>query len=132
VRDGYHSRQFDHAFDWRTLDYDAPSIDSFASFGQTFDLFGDGSVRLLSTPGHTAGHQSVLLRLAAREALVIGDAAFTWRAIRDGAMPAVLQDEHRFLRSLREIRRYLEQTPGALAIPGHDATAFAALDELYE
>lgn len=27
------------------------------------DVFGDGSVRILSTPGHTAGHQSLLVRL---------------------------------------------------------------------
>jgi N-acyl homoserine lactone hydrolase len=27
------------------------------------DLFGDGSVTLLSTPGHTPGHQSLLVRL---------------------------------------------------------------------
>lgn len=24
-RDGYHARQFDHALDWRTIDYDAPN-----------------------------------------------------------------------------------------------------------
>ena len=27
------------------------------------DVFGDGSVTILSTPGHTPGHQSLLLRL---------------------------------------------------------------------
>jgi len=27
------------------------------------DVFGDGSVTLLATPGHTPGHQSLLLRL---------------------------------------------------------------------
>lgn len=130
-RNGYHSRQFDHAFDWRSLDYDDPSIDSFATFGQTFDLFGDGSVRLLSTPGHTAGHQSVLLRLAGREALLIGDAAFTWATLRDDATPFLLHDEHRFRRSLGEIAHYLRQTPGALAIPGHDAAAWSELAPVY-
>ncbi|MEP7300452.1 MAG: N-acyl homoserine lactonase family protein [Caldimonas sp.] len=28
-----------------------------------FDVFGDGSVTILSTPGHTPGHQSLLVRL---------------------------------------------------------------------
>lgn len=130
-RGGYHARQFDHAFDWRAVDYDAPEIDSFATFGHCFDLFGDGSVRLLSTPGHTAGHQSVLLRLGDGEALLCGDAAYTWRTLRDGAMPAIVEDEHRFRRSLREIARYLEQTPSALAIPGHDAQAWGALAREY-
>lgn len=131
-RGGYHARQFDHAFDWRAIDYDAPAIDSFATFGHGFDLFGDGSVRLVSTPGHTAGHQSVLLRLRGGEALLCGDAAYTWRALRDGTVPMIVEDEHHFRRSLREITRYLEQTPGALAIPGHDAEAWKALEPVYE
>ena len=28
-----------------------------------FDVFGDGSVRLIATPGHTPGHQSLLVKL---------------------------------------------------------------------
>ncbi|MDO8186113.1 N-acyl homoserine lactonase family protein [Conexibacter sp. JD483] len=130
-REGYHSRQFDHAFDWRTIDYEAASVDSFASFGASFDLFGDGSVRLLSTPGHTRGHQSVLLRLREREALLAGDALYT-RGTLDGDLPLAWEDEHRFRRSLREIERFLEQTPGALVIPGHDGPAWQALDPVYE
>ena len=43
-----------------------PTPDSYATFGRAFDLFGDGSVRVVSTPGHTAGHMSVVLRLRDR------------------------------------------------------------------
>src|SRR5450432_3470736 len=40
------------------------------------DVFGDGSVRILSTPGHTAGHQSLLVRLPKTGAVVLsGDVA---------------------------------------------------------
>jgi glyoxylase-like metal-dependent hydrolase (beta-lactamase superfamily II) len=39
-------------------------------------VFGDGSVVLLSTPGHTPGHQSLLVRLPKAGAVVLsGDAA---------------------------------------------------------
>ena len=39
------------------------------------DVFGDGSVTILSTPGHTPGHQSLLVRLPKTGALVLsGDA----------------------------------------------------------
>ena len=62
-RDGYLRRQFDHAFDYRTLDFESSDADSFATFGRSFDLFGDGSVRICFTPGHSAGHCSVVLRL---------------------------------------------------------------------
>lgn len=36
-----------------------------------FDVFGDGSVVILATPGHTPGHQSLLVRLPVRGALVL-------------------------------------------------------------
>lgn len=40
------------------------------------DVFGDGSVRILSTPGHTPGHQSLLVHLAKTGAVVLsGDVA---------------------------------------------------------
>jgi glyoxylase-like metal-dependent hydrolase (beta-lactamase superfamily II) len=40
------------------------------------DVFGDGSVVILSTPGHTPGHQSLLVRLPQTGAVVLsGDAA---------------------------------------------------------
>ena len=40
------------------------------------DVFGDGSVTLLSTPGHTPGHQSLLVHLAKTGWIVLtGDAA---------------------------------------------------------
>ena len=40
------------------------------------DVFGDGSVMILSTPGHTPGHQSLLVRLPKTGVVVLsGDAA---------------------------------------------------------
>jgi glyoxylase-like metal-dependent hydrolase (beta-lactamase superfamily II) len=40
------------------------------------DVFGDGSVRILATPGHTPGHQSLLVRLPKTGAVVLsGDVA---------------------------------------------------------
>src|SRR6185312_10286290 len=43
---GYRRAHFDYAFDYRTVDFDRGGIDSYASFGRAFDLFGDGSIRL--------------------------------------------------------------------------------------
>ena len=88
-------------------------------------------MRVVSTPGHTAGHQSVVLRTANREILVVGDAAFTERAMRSEAVPMKIHDEHLYRRSLGEIRRYLAQTPAALAIPGHDPAFWPTLEDCY-
>jgi len=129
---GYRTEQFDYGFDWRAVDFDDPSVDSFATFGHSVDLFGDGSVRLVSTPGHTVGHLSVLLRLRDREALLVGDAVYERGAIEEDVMPLVVQDEHHRRRSVKEIRRYLEQTPHSLVIPSHDRELWPTLDAFYE
>lgn len=39
------------------------------------DVFGDGSVRMIDTPGHTPGHHSLLVRLKGRTILLTGDLA---------------------------------------------------------
>ena len=128
---GYIKRQYDHAFDYRLVDVEGPDSSSFASFGRTLDLFGDGSVTLVSTPGHTHGHMSVVLRLARGEALIAGDAAYSMRTLRETHLPYRMDDEHRFLRSLREIQHYMELTPDALVIPGHDMAHWRTLASVF-
>ena len=129
---GYVRRHFDHAFDFRTVDFGGPGIDSFATFGRGVDVFGDGSVRLVFTPGHTLGHMSVILRLKEREALVAGDAIYTRRTLDTGHKPYLMEDEHLFERSVREIQIYARETPDALIIPGHDMAAWRELSPVYE
>ena len=130
--DGYIRRQFDHAFDYRTVDFEAGDVDSFATFGRSVDVFGDGSVRVVYTPGHSPGHCSLVLRLRGREALLTADAAYTMRTIRESHLPFVMADEHRFRRSLREVQLYLEATPDALVVPGHDTDVWRELERSYE
>jgi N-acyl homoserine lactone hydrolase len=40
---------------------------------EDIDFFGDGSIRILSTPGHTPGELSLLLRLRSRNIVLTGD-----------------------------------------------------------
>jgi N-acyl homoserine lactone hydrolase len=143
---GYVRRQFDHAFDYRLLDFQgapreaagsartgatASLVGSFSGFARSFDVFGDGSVRVVYTPGHTLGHMSVVLRTARGEVLVAGDAMYLRRTLDDTHLPYRMEDEHVFRRSLREIRRYADETPDALIIPGHDWEAWQELDAVY-
>jgi N-acyl homoserine lactone hydrolase len=129
---GYRIAHFDYVFDYPTLSYDGPSIASYATFGRTFDLFGDGSVRLASTPGHTAGHQSVICRLAERDFVIAGDAVFTVRQLDAAAEPARVEDPHTWRRSVRELQRFRERYPQAVIAPGHDPDFFAGLEQRYE
>ena len=130
---GYHPPHFDHAFDWRAVDYDADWVSSLSPFGRTIDLFGDGSVRLVSTPGHTLGHQSLVLRLRGRDALLTGDAAYLQRTIDEdeGVDPLLMQDEHLYRRSLKEIKAFVKREPEALVITGHDPETWPTLDGVY-
>lgn len=128
---GYLRSQYDLAHDTRLVDFDSERTDSFASFGRSFDLFGDGSVVLVSTPGHSHGHLSVVARLKDRECLIAGDAIYTRDSLDSGVLPLVAADEHRYKRSLREIRAYMQMTPSALVIPGHDPAFWESLAERY-
>jgi glyoxylase-like metal-dependent hydrolase (beta-lactamase superfamily II) len=131
ARDGYVHGQFDHGFDYRLVDFDSDDANSFSGFARSFDVFGDGSVRLVYTPGHTLGHMSVVLQTAAGEVLVAGDAIFMHRTLAEDHLPYALPDAHLFRRSLREIRQYVKETPDALVVPGHDWDAWQKLRPVY-
>jgi glyoxylase-like metal-dependent hydrolase (beta-lactamase superfamily II) len=129
---GYHRALYDYAFEFFTVDFDGEAIESYGPFGRTFDLFADGSVRLAYTPGHTAGHTSVILRLPRRDFVVIGDAAYDWREFQGETEPLIIADEHNWRRSLRELQAYRRTYPYALMVPGHDPEFWAKLEPRYE
>ncbi len=126
----YRRQQFDHAFDFRTVDYSSDSTNSFSTFGRSFDLFGDGSVVLVSTPGHSAGHQSVVLRLADRPMLIAGDAIFLAGQLEPGAdLAARPEDRHEYERSIREMQLFRRENPSAIITPGHDPEFYDRLPD---
>ena len=97
-------------------------------FARTVDLLGDGSIRLVSTPGHTRGHLSVLLQVnGGGQVLAIGDAVYTMRNLRDELLPLLTWDDSACLRSLREIKAFASSQPQAVLVPSHDPTAWRAL-----
>jgi N-acyl homoserine lactone hydrolase len=81
------------------------------------DVFRDGSVTLLSTPGHTPGHQSILVRLAKSGPILIsGDAAHfkeNWDARR---VPSFNVDRDKTLASMDRIAGILAQQKAQLWI----------------
>lgn len=78
------------------------------------DLLGDGSIELLSTPGHTPGHQSVRVG-----ELVIGaDVSHYASALDDHRFPVIGDDHKAQACSAERLRRLREQ--GMTVLPGHD------------
>jgi N-acyl homoserine lactone hydrolase len=55
-----------------------------------WDIFGDGRVVLFPTPGHTAGHQSMLVRLDDRVIILVADASYLPRNMEERALPAIV------------------------------------------
>lgn len=89
-RQGYHGPHLDPQLDWRAIDVEHEA-----------DLFGDGSVMLLHTPGHTPGHISVLLRLESGERLLLtADAAYAKQTLADRWLPLFVDDETAYFASL--------------------------------
>lgn len=79
------------------------------------DLLGDGSVMLLSTPGHTPGHQSVQVG-----DLVIGaDVAHYAHTFDDLQFPSFAADFDSQRDSAERLRDLRDQ--GLTVLPGHDA-----------
>jgi N-acyl homoserine lactone hydrolase len=125
---GYRRPHFDYAFDYRTLDFDRGGIDSYATFGRTFDLFGDGSIHLAYTPGHSAGHMSVVCRLREDDFVIGGDAMYVLAQLEGSApMPPRPFDAHNFRRSLQELRLVHGQFPRATITPGHDPEFYSRI-----
>jgi glyoxylase-like metal-dependent hydrolase (beta-lactamase superfamily II) len=58
-------------FGFDPLNYDKLRSDIVLKLNGDYDVFGDGSVTILSTPGHTPGHQSLFVRLPKRGAIVL-------------------------------------------------------------
>lgn len=130
---GYRRAHFDYAFDYRTVDFDRGGIDSYSSFARCFDLFGDGSIRLAYTPGHSAGHMSVIAHLAERDFVIGGDAVYM-QAQLDGSAPLAPRpfDAHNYRRSIQELKLFRREYPDAIVTPGHDPSFFEKLGDRYE
>jgi N-acyl homoserine lactone hydrolase len=128
---GYRPEHYDYVFDYRTVGF-REGIESYSTFARTFDLFGDGSVRLAFTPGHSAGHTSVICRLRDRDLVIAGDAIYTLGQLDKAPGPPRPYDPHTFNRSLQELRLFARQYPQAVILPGHDAQVWPALEQRYE
>ncbi len=127
--DGYRGAHLPGPGRMRLLDLAGADGTPWGAFARTHDLLGDGSLRLLSTPGHTRGHLSVLVAAPGRDVLLAGDAAYTRRNLREDLLPRRTADDDAYLRSLAELRAHADAHPETLLVPTHDAAQWAALED---
>jgi len=110
--DGYDSSLIDHGHDVLELD-------------GAHDVFGDGTVTCVPTPGHTCGHQSLRVVTADGPVILAGDACYFSHTLDDEILPPFAHDHEQQLESLRLLQR--ERAAGTVVIPGHDAGVFRRL-----
>jgi N-acyl homoserine lactone hydrolase len=128
---GYHPPHLDPRLEYRLVAFGSPLATGLDRLAQAHDVFGDGSIRLLPTPSHSAGHQAVIVDLGDGEALIAGDAIYTLATLRDGKRPYRAVNRREFDASLQTLAAYDRAHPGALIIPGHDMEAWSALEPRY-
>jgi len=90
-----------------------------------YDLFGDGSIIILSTPGHTIGHQSMKVKTASGQSIIISQDAIWMQENLDGYPAGLNYSVKDYTDSLTRLKmmRDLEDTQLFMA---HDGDQFKA------
>jgi N-acyl homoserine lactone hydrolase len=84
------------------------------------DLFGDGSVTLISTPGHTPGSQSLLVHLKNSGFIILsGDVVHLEDSFENNIVPSLNTDKAASLASMDKVRRMIATYHARLFI-NHD------------
>src|SRR5256885_13744101 len=70
------------------------------------DVWGDGTVRVIRTPGHTPGHSSLLVRVSSgKNFLLSGDAAHFHENYQSDGVPAFNYDRAQTVASLERLKK---------------------------
>src|SRR5262249_2652027 len=91
------------------------------------DVFGDGTVIVLRTPGHTPGHSSVLVKLPRTGAVILTGAAVHFREnYNSDGVPAFNFDRAQTVASIERIKK-IATNMHAMVVIQHDARDIAKL-----
>ena len=71
---------------------------------KNLDLFGDGSIKIIKTAGHTEGHQSVLLNLNEKIIFIAGDSCYTSENLKYNCLPGILWNPDKIMECYEMIR----------------------------
>ena len=104
-KNGYNRADFD-------LGHQVKQIDG------EYDVFGDGTVVCIPSYGHTAGHQSLRVRLDGAEVVLTADSCYTRKVLEEMVLPP-FADSYDAMREVIERFRKM-QSAGTTLIFGHD------------
>ena len=93
------------------------------------DVFGDGSVQVISTPGHTPGHSSLLIRLAKSGPILLsGDVAHYRFNMEHRCVPTFNSDPEASRRSMERIDAIVRDEQAQLWL-NHDIVQMATIPQ---
>ena len=111
---------------YQPMDYTNSKSKKLITLDGDYDVFGDGSVKIISTPGHTPGHQSLLIQLPNTVPVLLPGDLYHFRANRKQYGIPVWNDKKATIHSFVKIDEILEQSNAQLWIE-HDKETFDAL-----
>ena len=110
-------------YDWAMAGANKPAFaasQKLEKLSGDHDVFGDGSVTILSTPGHTPGHQSLLVRLPKTGYIVLsGDAVHFRDNWEHKRVPSMNVNREQTLASLQRLQTVMDERRAQLWI-NHD------------
>ncbi|HEY7358044.1 MAG TPA: MBL fold metallo-hydrolase [Ktedonobacterales bacterium] len=100
------------------------------ALGPTYDLFGDGSLRLVALPGHARGQMGLLAQTERGPRLFAADSCWLSRSVYECRPPHrvthLLIDDARAVRAtIERLHQFLEACPEVALVPSHCPEAFA-------
>jgi N-acyl homoserine lactone hydrolase len=93
--------------------------DAVGAFQTASPLTKTGDVWIVPTPGHSLGHQSVLLRTPEHDILFAGDTTFNESQLRTQTLAGICEDLTAAARSVSVIREQVQSFP-TVYLPTHD------------
>jgi N-acyl homoserine lactone hydrolase len=106
----------DHDVAYRKGDFDTGQ--RLSRVAGEHDLFGDGTVTCVPTPGHTPGHQSLRVKAEKGEFVLCGDACYLRQSLEQLHLPGIVADREAALNALHWFRDM--QARGYRLMFGHD------------
>lgn len=99
---------------------DFAALPEVAELGRVYDIFGDGTLWAIHTPGHSAGHISFLVNTIEGPKLLTGDASHTGYGFQKNIAPGKTQDKAQSEKSLQALRGLAARHKNLQVIFGHD------------
>jgi N-acyl homoserine lactone hydrolase len=119
-------------FGFNTALYDKLKANPTVKLNGDYDVYGDGSVVILSTPGHTPGHQCLLVRLPKRGAVVLsGDMVHFQENWTHRRIPSRNFNKEQSAQSMERVAALLSAESAQLWI-NHDKAQSAAIPKAPE